>query len=273
MSVSAGHSVICPILIGRTAQVATVDRVTASVARGHGQTLLVAGEAGIGKSRLAEAVRIRVTQQEGWQLLKGHCFETERGLPYGPIIDLLRTYGIGRSAVELVQTCGPDLAGLLPELSAQVSQQDFLTSDNHRLFHAMLRLVDAIAAREPDPSSVLFVVEDLHWCDEASLELLLYLARHLEDRPVLLLLTYRSDEVGPQQIHFLAQLDRVRLATEVVLTPLGRGELAQMLQAIFPDTRFDAGELVDTLYALDRRKSFLCRGSAQIDDHGWRLPP
>jgi len=81
------------------------------------------------------------------------------------------------------------------------------------------------------------VIEDIHWCDDTSLEFLLHFARRIASRnapqPVLLLLTYRSDEVHPALQHFLAELDRARLATELNLGRLAAVEVGEMIRAIF----------------------------------------
>src|SRR5688572_13181119 len=98
MSAPFETSIICPVLIGRTAQLDLLDRAIAQASRGHGQAVLIAGEAGIGKSRLvAEAgARFRTRQveslQPGARILQGRCFEPDRVLPYAPLLDLLRTY-------------------------------------------------------------------------------------------------------------------------------------------------------------------------------------
>jgi tetratricopeptide (TPR) repeat protein len=110
----------------------------------------------------------------------------------------------------------------------------------------------------------LLIVEDLHWSDETSLEFLHYLARRCPASPLLVLLTYRSDEVHPSLRHFLAHLDRERLAQEVALVPLTRSEVSAMLHAIFdlrrsvfPVPSRAQGELLDALYPLTEGNPFL----------------
>lgn len=80
---------------------------------------------------------------------------------------------------------------------------------------------------------LLFVLEDLHWSDDASLELLLHLMRACRDLPILLLLTYRNDEATPELRHLLAEFDREHLGQEIVLQRLGRTDVEAMLHAIF----------------------------------------
>jgi hypothetical protein len=119
-------SVICPVLIGRTSQLDLLDRVIAEAFSGHGQTVLIAGEAGIGKSRLtAEAsARFRAHQAAAGQLeariLRGRCFEPDRVLPYAPLLDVLRADLATRSPAEIAMLFGPasaTLTRLLPEFA------------------------------------------------------------------------------------------------------------------------------------------------------------
>src|SRR5688500_4301458 len=84
--------VVCPVLIGRAPHLEALERYLRYVLENRGQTLLVAGEAGVGKSRLVAEARERA-EQHGMTVLQGHCFETHQSLPYAPLIDLLRAAG------------------------------------------------------------------------------------------------------------------------------------------------------------------------------------
>lgn len=97
------QSILCPVLIGRRAQVATLTRLLDQVHAGHGQIALISGDAGIGKSRLVAEVR-RLALAQGFQIAQGNCFESDRVLPYAPLRDLLRTL--------------PDTHALPPDLTA-----------------------------------------------------------------------------------------------------------------------------------------------------------
>jgi predicted ATPase len=85
------QSILCPILIGRDAQVAALTRLLAQARAGQGQIALISGEAGIGKSRLVAEIDAQARRQ-GCTLLQERCFETDRTFPYAPFVDLLRTY-------------------------------------------------------------------------------------------------------------------------------------------------------------------------------------
>ena len=110
---------------------------------------------------------------------------------------------------------------------------------------------------------MLLIVEDLHWSDETSLDFLHYLARRCPTSPLLVLLTYRSDEIYLGLSHFLAQLDRERLAQECALVPLTRSDVSAMLNAIFAFRRsvfmahpLAQGELLDAMYSLTEGNPF-----------------
>src|SRR5256885_2952309 len=109
----------------------------------------------------------------------------------------------------------------------------------------------------------LLIVEDLHWSDQTSVDFLHYLARRCPAAPLLVLLTYRSDEVYPGLSHFLAQLDRERLAQECALVPLTRSEVSAMMYAIFALRRsvftvppLAQGDLLDSVYTLTEGNPF-----------------
>src|SRR6266545_3994010 len=112
-------SVICPILVGRAPQLEALSHLIIQAHNSHGQTALIAGEAGVGKSRLVvEASALGVRQ--GFAVLRGRCFEPDRVLPYAPLIDLLRAFLVACSPEEIAGTLGPTASELvkpLPELA------------------------------------------------------------------------------------------------------------------------------------------------------------
>ncbi|HKD74366.1 MAG TPA: ATP-binding protein [Ktedonobacterales bacterium] len=98
-------TVLCPVMIGRAQPIAIVDRCLDRLREGRGHTLLVAGEAGIGKSRFAAEVRSHAATQ-GIQSLQGNCFEPDRAFPYAPLIDLLRMMLDGQPSAEIAGRLG-----------------------------------------------------------------------------------------------------------------------------------------------------------------------
>jgi tetratricopeptide (TPR) repeat protein len=233
---------VCPVLIGRTSHLEALFRFIEQACGGHGQTVLIAGEAGVGKSRLISEATARLGSSEAMTpratvvTLVGHCFEQDTALPYAPLLDLLRTFVAtcdpDAVAASLVQIA-PDFVKLLPELAAFLPDPVRSTAldpvqEKRRLYQALLDLFTRLSATQP----LLLIIEDLHWSDETSLEFLLYLARRVSPHPILLLLTYRSEEVHPELARFLAALDRERLAPELLLSRLSNDEVGAMIRAI-----------------------------------------
>lgn len=230
--------VVCPALIGRGSQLSALHGCVREAASGHGQTILLAGEAGIGKSRLAAEVSDYAASC-GLHIVTGHCFEEDEAVPYAPFYEILETLlkgALGRIPPEAVRVFAPDLTRLVPELATQfpdLSADPVVVhepeQEKRRFARALMRLVREIAARQP----LFILIEDVHWCDEASLDALLSLARVVAAQPVVMVLTYRHDEPHAHLGHMLTLLDRERLAAEVRLQPLSVTEVEGMLRAIF----------------------------------------
>src|SRR5437879_4675411 len=261
-----GTPILCPVLIGRGAELTALRWRVDQARSGKGQLVLLSGEAGIGKSRLVAEAKTYATAQ-GFLLLQGQCFPTDRSCPYAPLLDLLRSH-LATSSREQVDTEMGSLASalspLLPDLLPLPSGLPPLPPldpehEKRRLFAALAHLFLRPATKQP----ALLVVEDLHWSDETSLDFLHYLARRCTASPLLVLLTYRSGEVYPGLSHFLAHLDRERLAQECALAPLTRSEVSAMMYAIFALRRsvftvpsLAQGDLLDAMYTLTEGNPF-----------------
>lgn len=275
---------ICPVVIGRAGEIAALRSLVEAAGSGRGGVGLISGDAGIGKSRLVAEAR-RFATERGLLVLQGDCFEADRAYPYAPLLDLFRTHlawsAISPDAGALDQLVS-ELARLLPDLaplfphgpSADVPQALDPDQQKQRLFTVLTRFFAAQAARRP----VLLVVEDVHWCDESSLELLLHLARRCATLPILCLFTYRSEEVSPGLRHWLAQLDRERLARELALMPLALSEVEAMLGAMLVAPPTGGGNLAGTVYALaegnpffveELLKSLIASGEFRQVDGAW----
>lgn len=194
--------ILCPDVIGRDAELALLAALFADVRAGTGRTVLVGGEAGLGKSALLRRFSEHVRASNA-QLLIGDCSEVEARRPFGPFIDALERAGV-RLPTELAQG-GP---------GAQLADE----AERYRVHAGFTRELAALAVSGP----VVVAIEDLHWGDEATLELVPYLARKLRDSAVLILATYRTDELHRLHplTHILAELGRGRLAAEIRLRPL-----------------------------------------------------
>jgi DNA-binding CsgD family transcriptional regulator/tetratricopeptide (TPR) repeat protein len=224
--------VICPVLIGRDSYVETLDRFLGQVAPGHGQAVLISGEAGVGKSRLLATLRARA-DAVGAYIILGCCFERDRAVPYAAFVDALRAFLGPLEPVQAVEVLGVDLAALLPELGVDSQPETDPRQKHERVIESLVRLLSGLASRR----NVLVVVEDLHWADSISLEVFGTLARRLSAQPVLLVGTFRDEQVEPGLENLLAELERARLSTDLRLRRLDRRQVEAMLRAILGDTR------------------------------------
>lgn len=218
---------LSPVTIGREAEIAALRAFLGQ----EGGVLLLAGEAGIGKSRLLAEARA-IADSLGMETVIGRSFEADRALPYAPAIDLLQSLIEAHGAPAIADLAGvaaSDLALLAPELGVAEAPMANHELTRRRLRDAFARLLAGMSARRP----LLVAIEDIHWPDASSLDLLLHLGRRTVRSRLYLLLTYRDDEVHPELAHLLATLDRERLATEIRLERLTAHQVAEMLQAIF----------------------------------------
>jgi DNA-binding SARP family transcriptional activator len=179
-------------LVGREAEMARIEEALDRTWAGDGLALGLDGEAGIGKSRLAAEAAARA-QRRGGRVLVGRCYETEQILPYGPWLDALRSAGIARDAA-LLDGLGPvwraELARLLPE-AAGAEFPAGAGSEPARAFEAVAQVLERLAAGQP----LVVVLKDLQWADETNVRLAAFLGRRLQNRPVLLLATGRTEEM------------------------------------------------------------------------------
>jgi class 3 adenylate cyclase/ATP/maltotriose-dependent transcriptional regulator MalT len=208
-------------LVGRQLELEQLDRSLAAVADGRGGLLLLAGEAGIGKTRLAEEALAR----SGLTVLSGAASQ-EATPPYGPIVAALRSYL--RMAPNGLRDCGPlaaYLALLLPELGPAPEGGDRPT-----LFEAIRCAFATIASRGP---AAVFL-DDLHWADDTTLELLPTLAGSLEREPLLVIGAYRSDEIPRGHIlrRVRTDLRRAKLLWEMTLEPLAADESSALAKEV-----------------------------------------
>ncbi len=259
MPVLLDHPIVSPILVGRTEHLTALGAALERAQAGSGQVALISGEAGIGKTSLLAEVSVRA-QRHGFQLLRSACYEPDRSLAYGPLLDLLQRHLVGPLDDALIEAFGSasaEIVKLLPELSSRLTLLMPTLAlepalEKRRLFEALSRVIVQLA----DGCPTLIAIEDLHWCDDTSLEFLLLLARRIREEPILLLLTYRSDELHPALRHFLASLDRARLAQEWALSPLSRQEVDTMVRAMFASSPPTRADFLDALYSLTEGNPF-----------------
>ena len=238
-------------LIGRAAELADLEAAFAAASDGHPSIAFVAGESGVGKSRLVSELSAR-TKDRGGRTLCGECVELGEGeLPYAPLVAALRP--LLREADPVLQEVGEiaraELATLLPELAAGARDQrprpdEIAGAAQRRLFEALLALLERLGREDP----VLLLLEDIHWADSSTRAFLAFVARAMSTERVLAVCTYRSDELHRRHPlrPLLAELERDPSARRIELARLTRAELSEQLADIL-DSAPDDG-LVDRLY-------------------------
>ena len=199
------------------------------------QVVLVGGEPGIGKTRLANELSRRVYAQRG-AVLYGRCDE-EAIVPYQPFVEALRPCisAYGPSALrERLHGLEPDLARVFPELLARLPEHSLLISagdaeaERYRFFEAITTLLTGITVTQP----TLLVLDDLHWADKPTLLLLWHLIRHVPRTALLIVANYRDIELEGDDAfaNLLADLRRERDVTRLSLTGLSEDESGELLE-------------------------------------------
>ncbi|MGK2849792.1 MAG: helix-turn-helix transcriptional regulator [Candidatus Limnocylindrales bacterium] len=204
-----------PILVGRDGHLELAEARLADAAAGHGSTVLLAGEAGIGKSRLVGAI-MRRARAQGFTVVKGDLAPADEGVPAGVMLEFARTMR--------------DQPALAPTGDAIAAHWRDATDGGRATYSRTLVLDVVDLLRSVIGGPTLFVFEDLQWADDLSLELIGELARLADRHPLLLVGVYRRDEaqaLGPLRA-WRSRLLTQRLAEEVRLERLTVAETATM---------------------------------------------
>jgi DNA-binding CsgD family transcriptional regulator len=210
-------------LVGRADELAALREAAEQARLGSGSIVLLAGEAGVGKSSLAEAAT------EGFDVVLRGAASNGATVSYGPIVDALRSRL--RLDPEALADCGPllpHLALLLPELGEAAAESERTT-----IFEAVRCAFAHLSAERP----AVVVLDDLQWSDETTLELLAALAEPLRQLPVLVVAAYRSD--GLPRDHRLRwlrnELRRGGNLRELALEPLDRPAVGELMRGVLPE--------------------------------------
>lgn len=239
-----------PVLIGRVTEMAALmDALTRSEA-GRSAVAIVGGEAGIGKSRLV-AELVGRARDAGNLVLTGGCVSlgSDEGLPFAPIAEalrgLLRTLD-RRDVDDLMDATTSELTRLVPDLRRPgVDRETDGPAEwaQTRLFEGFVALLERLGRRAP----TVLLIEDLHWADRSTRELLAFVARRLGNERVLVVVTYRSDELHRRHPlrPWLAEMARISRVEMLALDRFDTSEIDRQLAAILGEA--PAAALVDVI--------------------------
>jgi DNA-binding CsgD family transcriptional regulator/tetratricopeptide (TPR) repeat protein len=228
-----GRRISSPHLVGREQELARLSGLLEEAHAGAAVTVLLAADAGVGKTRLVETVTERA-ESDGIRVLLGRCIDLgDSSLPFAPVVDAFRTLVRTEEPSQLPKLLGParrELGRVVPGLSDGPAVADDRGPSRGRIAAAALDALDRLSRQRP----LLLVFEDVHWADRATLGLLDVLARGLQDAPVLVLVTLRLDELDRHHPlrALLGELTRVPSVERLDLAPFGPSEVAAQVSAI-----------------------------------------
>jgi DNA-binding CsgD family transcriptional regulator/tetratricopeptide (TPR) repeat protein len=248
-------------LIGRALESDALDAALSRAAEGSPEIVIVAGEAGIGKTRLIAEFADRASARPAL-VLQGGCLDlADGGMPYSPLTEALRGYLRDLSPERVDEILGPareEIGRLLPGIgdapkrgrasaaatpapSAAPAEESTDTRSGlgqARLFGLLLRLLGDLATDSP----VVLIFEDLHWVDRSTRDLVTFLARNLDRERLLLVLTVRTDDLGRGHpvATWLASLARDTRTTRLDLARFDRSDVARQLEHLLGGRADDA---------------------------------
>ncbi|MFF7973677.1 AAA family ATPase [Streptomyces sp. NPDC007905] len=222
---------VSPVFVGRTGELDTLNDALARAAAGEPQALLLGGEAGVGKTRLVEEFATAACRRAS-VVAVGGCVEIGAdGLPFAPFSTALRALrdALPEEFAAAVAGQEEELGRLLPELGEATSSRHD-EQGTARLFELTARLLERVAVEH----TVVLVLEDLHWADASTRHLLAYLFRTLRTGRLLVLATYRADDIHRRHPlrPLLAELDRLRTVRRLELARFTREEVARQIAGI-----------------------------------------
>jgi DNA-binding CsgD family transcriptional regulator len=247
--------VVSPVFVGRGAELSRMEAALGGAAAGEPAVVIVAGEAGVGKSRLvAELLAARAPPDA--RVVVGDCSGFAPGsLPYEPIVRLLRALvRSGAGVAELPGVAQPALRLLIPELGSagEATAAGQGPPEQAQVFSQLEAVFDTAAATAP----LVLVIEDLHWADRSSLEFLSYLCHGLHRQRMAIVCTYRDDEVpsAPVLGAWLADRRHDPRLTEISLARFTAAELSGQVAAILGQAADP--ELVAALHARSQGNAY-----------------
>jgi DNA-binding CsgD family transcriptional regulator len=252
-----------PLLVGRSREQNILRAEMAAARDGDGRLVLLGGEAGIGKTSLARDL-LHDAGALGWRVMAGSCYDLTNTPPYGPWLDLF-------------EGCRRD-PGLPAPPAAFVGGRLAPVTDQAALFAEVRQFLAELTANDP----ALILLEDLHWADPASVDLLRHVGPHLRHWPLLLLATYRVDELTPGHpfAHQMPALVREADGQRLDLRRLDEGALRALVAARYRLERAAEDRLVDYLerhaegnpfFATELLRTLEEEALLHPDEDGWTL--
>ncbi len=223
--------------VGRQAERAELRRFLDQAVGGQGTLVMIGGEPGVGKTRLAEELAAEARGRSVLALV-GHCYEMEGAPPYVPFVEILEasarlvpadafSAALGDSAPEVAKLL-PELRRLFPDIPPPLELP--ADQERHYLFNSVREFVARASAGQP----IVLVLDDLHWADDSTLLLIEHVAQHLAEMRVLIVGTYRDVDldVGRPLAKTLERLLRQRLAHRIALKRLPESDIEAMLRTL-----------------------------------------
>jgi DNA-binding CsgD family transcriptional regulator/tetratricopeptide (TPR) repeat protein len=258
--------------IGRRSE---LDRLRSALTQSRSaetSVFLIGGEAGVGKTRLVEEAA-KVARASGHTVLVGGCLNvSEDAAPLAPFVEAMRTLASALSPTQLDEVIGPanEAIGLiLPDTGVGLRHAPAAPATTQaRLFEHLLGILTRLSAHNP----ALVVIEDIHWADRSTLDLLRFLARNLRLVSVVIVATYRTDEPGPgaQLGDLLAEFERSGRVERFELGSFNRAELAGQLHGILGSPA--SSDLVERIYRLSDGNAFHAEELVAAEAGGHGMP-
>ena len=247
------------VFVGREAAMSELRQGLAEALAGRGRLLLLLGEPGIGKTRTADEIAAEAARR-GARVVSGRCYEGEGAPAFWPWVQVLRSCIQERDPLRLRAELGPggaDLAELLPELRQRFP--DLPVSPAIAAEEARFRLFDSIATFLQQTSAaqaLVIVLDDLHWADPSSLQVLQFVARGVRDSHLLLIGTYRDVELrrGHPLAQVLGELAREPHCQRILLRGLDEADVRRFIEHAAATAVSDA--LVAAVYQMTEGNPF-----------------